>query len=227
MSTELAKEFGANNGEDYGKVIEKWGKKLKGVKRISEESKKEWSTDLRKALSPHLVESLIKEISPQWKKVGTAPSSDTIKRFAQTAAKTSLDKDMNDLLERLRLMAQEPEPINASLTAANTVSEALKRVGQTVSQIFDMVVDKFNGIMERFFVGKGDLTGRRRWQTNSTPSRHSSLNGQVKSTGELFTFNGEAIFGPRPTGDFPASIWSNCSCTISYEKSNGDWVRIT
>lgn len=225
MSSEIGNQFGKEYGEEYGKVVAKWAKRLKGVKTISESSKKEWAADLRKALAPQLVEALIKEITPQWKKVGALPTEETIERFAQTAAKTALDNDMKDLLERLRLMAQEPEPAEV-LTAANTVSEALKRVGQTVSQVFDMVTDKFNNIMERFFERKGDLTGRRKWSTNSIKSRHSRLEGQVKTTGESFSYKGESVFGPRPPGGSPAN-WSNCSCSISFEKANGDWVRIT
>lgn len=224
MSSELGIGFGQEYGEEYGKVVAKWGKRLKGVKRISDEIKKEWSVDLRKALESQLVEVIVKKTSPGWKKVGELPSDETIKRFAQTAAKGSLEQDTNDLLERLRLMAQEPESEEA-ITAAITVSEALKRVGQTVSQIFDMVKDRFNGTMERYNRRQGKLTGRRRWQTNSLKSRHSRLDGQVKSEDERFVYKGESVYGPRPPGGSPAN-WSNCSCSLDVQRRDGDWVSI-
>lgn len=239
MSSKLGDEFGQEFGEAYGEVVAKWGKKLKGVSKITEPMKKEWAKDLRGALEDHIVEQLTAKAVDDWKAVGPLPDKDTIRRFAQTAVRQSMNEDHFDLLERLRLMAQEPEPeekamvasmmINNpdSLTAAITVSEALKRVGQTVAQVFDMAKDGFNAVVGRFFQRRGDLTGRRRWRTVSSErgeSRHAELDGDIVGPDGSFNYKGEAIKGPRPRGGSPAN-WSNCSCYVEVEKKNGEWVR--
>lgn len=239
MSSKLGMDFGEQYGEAYGKVIEKWGTKLEGVQKITEPMKKEWAKDLRDALETDLVDQLVAKAVADWKQVGPLPSQETVRRFAQQSVRASLDNDQFDLLERLRLMAQEPEPEESvlvasmminnpqSLTAAITVSEALKRVGQTVAQVFDMAKDGFNSVVGRFFQRRGDLTGRKRWRTVSSgngKSRHSSLEGDIVGPDGSFNYKGESISGPRPPGGSPAN-WSNCSCYVEVEKSNGEWVR--
>lgn len=236
MSSKLGMEFGEQYGEAYGKVVSKWGKKLKGVSKITEPMKKEWAKDLRGALEKDIIEELTAKASKDWKSIGPI-SDEAIKNFAKQAVRRSMDEDHFDLLERLRLMAQEPEPedqqltasmiINnpSSLTAAISVSEALKRVGQTAAQIFDMAKDSFNAVVGRFFQRRGDLTGKKRWRTvGGAESRHRSLDGQVKNVDESFNYKGESISGPRPPGGSPEN-WSNCSCYLEVQKKNGDWVR--
>lgn len=222
MSTELAMDFGQKYGEEYGQVVEQWAKKLKGVKQVSTEMQDEWGADLRNSLESQLVDTLVDQVAPEWKKVGPLPSDETIRRYAQIAAKASLQQDMGDLLVRLRAMAQEEEP--EMITAAMLVSTVLKRVFPAVAQIFDMVGDRFGGIIEKYFQRKKALTGRRRWNTTSLGSRHRRLDGQIKNKGENFEYKGQSIYGPRPPGGSPEN-WSNCSCRISYEKNNGEWTE--
>lgn len=223
MSTKEAMKFGLEHGESYGTVVSSWGKKLVGVDKITDEMKKEWGADLNKALNTSLIEAIVSG-SEVWKKAGSLPSKETIERFAQTAVKASLNNDMYDLLFRLREMAQEPDTFE-SITAAARVSTTLKRVGQTVAQVFDMVKDRFNQIMSRYFEDQNQLTGRRRWRTSSLKSRHSGLNGEIRSEGESFSYKGDSIYGPRPAGGSPAN-WSNCSCFLERETIDGDWITL-
>lgn len=223
MSSKQGTRFGEEFGSEYGEVVEKWGKRLKGVEKISDSMKKEWSADMEKSLGEQVLKSL-KSQANVWKSVSPLPSDETLERFAKIAVKGSLAEDSMDLLERLRKMAQEPEPEDA-ITAAITVGEALKRVGQTVSQVFDMAKDRFNRLMSNHFRDEGKLTGRRRWRTTSLKSRHRQLNHQVKSEGDNFIFKGSSVYGPRPPGGSPEN-WSNCSCYLQLEKDNGDWVRM-
>lgn len=222
MSTELAMDFGQKYGKEYGDVVEKWAKRLKGVTQVSAEMQDEWGADLRKSLEVQIVDTLVDQIAPEWKKVGPLPSDETVKRFAQTAAKASLQQDMGDLLVRLRAMAQEEEP--EMITAAMLVSTALKRVFPAVAQIFDMVGDRFGGIIEKYFQRKKALTGRRRWRVASLGSRHRRLDGEVRGEGENFEYKGQSIYGPRPPGGSPEN-WSNCSCLILYQRSDGSWTE--
>lgn len=236
MSSKLGMEFGEQYGEAYGEVVAKWGKKLKGVSKITEPMKKEWAKDLRGALEEDIVDALVKKAANDWKAVGPLPSKETVRRFAQQAVRQSFNEDHFDLLERLRLMAQEPEPQEAvtasmvlneppSLTAAISVSEALKRVGQTVAQVFDMAKDGFNSVFGRFYQRRGDLTGRRRWRTvGGKESRHRSLDGDIVGPDGSFNYKGDSIRGPRPPGGSPEN-WSNCSCYVEVEKKDGEWVR--
>lgn len=221
MSTPLGTEFGSIYGEDYGEILSGWGKKLKGVSKISNDMRQEWVADLRTHLERQLVETLQKQGIEKWKAVGDTPSKEVIEVFAKTAAKKSLATDHFDLLERLRLMAQEPD----SVTAAITVDEAIQRSSQTLSQIFDMVNDTFNKILENTLRRKKKLTGRRRWKAVGEDSRHKELNGRIKKEGEEYYYKGNTIYGPRPAGGSPEH-WSNCSCYLEYERANGSWVRM-
>lgn len=221
MSTPLGTQFGSEYGEEYGAVIDNWGKKLKGVSKISDNLRKEWVMDLRTHLEEQLIEALKKTAVEQWKAVGEPYNKDVIEIYAKTAAKISLSRDHFDLLERLRLMAQEPDTV----TAAISVGEAKKRAGQTLSQIYDMVVDTFNQITTKVFKRKNKATGKRRWKTVGTDSRHAQLNGRVKKEGESYYYKGSLIYGPRPPGGSPEN-WSNCSCYLERELTDGSWVRI-
>ena len=231
MSTKIAMEFGEQYGSEYARVLVKWGKKLKGVESITDDLRKEWGKDLRKALEADIVTVLVEKEAPQWKKAGNLPSEDTLRRFAQTAAKISLEQDMNDLLNRLREIAQRSLPegetiedaLNELTAAGFLIGQIIKRSQQTTAQILDMVADKFSGIMNRFFNTQGRLTGRRRWRVTATNSRHNSLNGQIKSDGESFEYKGQLVYGPRPPGGSPEN-WSNCSCSLQFETRGGDWV---
>lgn len=234
MSTKLGDEFGQAHGEEYARVVVKWAKRLKGVEKVSDEDRKKWGVDLRKALGPQIMGVIEAEIAPGWKKAGELPTDETLQRFYQIAAKIALEKEMGDLLLRLRDMAQRPEPegespedaLKALTSAGFLVTQAVKRSAQTVAQIFDMVSDRFNGLMERFFTRKGSLTGRRRWQTASLKSRHRRLDGQIKTEGDLFIFKGDSVYGPRPPGGSPEN-WSNCSCLLQRERTDGNWVTVT
>ena len=220
MSSKAGMEFGLKYQEDYGSVIETWGKRLSRVSDVTANMKKDWGNDLQKSFGDQLVKEVYKS-SSEWKKVGPLPSKTTLENFAKLAVKNSLSKDMNDLLIRLHIMAQEPD----SITAANTVSETIKRAAQTLAQIFDMVKDKFSEVMSNYFKDQGTLTGRRRWRTTSQHSRHKDLNYQVKDIGEDFHYKGEDVYGPRPPGGSPAN-WSNCSCYMERELVGGDWTVI-
>lgn len=225
MSTPLGVTFAQSHGGAYSDILEQWGVSLKGVSEITDEMKAAWVADLRQALEEPLLSSLLDKPATSWKRVGKFSSSDSMKRFAQVAVRRSLAQDHFDLLDRLHRIAQEEEPNIQSLQAAITVGTILKRVPQTIAQIYDMVVDKFNYTVKQAFKRKGSLTGRRRWRTNSPESRHAELDGQIKGEDERFNYKGNSIKGPRPVGGSPDN-WSGCSCTIQYERSNGDWTSV-
>ena len=218
MSTELGTEFGSEYGEDYGEIVASWGKKLKGISKVGGKLKAEWSSDLRKALEEQLIETLQKKVEIDQDLM----SKESVERFIKVAVRRSLAEDHFDLLERLRIIANtEPEAI----TAAYSVDTVVSRAPQTVSQIFDMVKDKFNQIMEKTLRKKKKLTGNRRWVSQGEGSRHRNLNGQVKKEGEFFVYKGAPVYGPRPPGGSPEN-WSNCSCYLVFERGDGDWVRM-
>lgn len=226
MSTPIATEFGSTHGDSYADVITKWAEKLKGVKEVTENMRREWAADLQKALGDSVVESLLSQASPKWKKVGDLPPEETLKRYARMSVKNSFFTDTEDLLQRLRVRAQEPDTDEDGVTAAIfPVKFLVLRAGPTVSQIFDMVLDRFSRILNKQYEEKGVLTGRRRWRTASLNSRHKDLNLSVKKQDESFNFKGQDISGPRPPGGSPEN-WSNCSCYLQVEKSNGDWTTV-
>lgn len=226
MSTPIAMEFGNNHGDEYGELIAKWAKKLKGVDKVTDDLRQEWASDLQKVLGKTVTNTLLKDVSPKWKKVGALPDKDTLERYAQMSVKQSFFTDTEDLLERLRVRAQRPDEELDEVTAAIfPVSHLVKRAGQTVAQVFDMVKDRFDRILGRYYEEEDQLTGRRRWRTTSLNSRHKDLNLTVKAQGEDFVFNGNSISGPRPAGGSPEN-WSNCSCYLQYERANGEWITI-
>lgn len=226
MSTPIAAEFGNQHGDAYGEFLEKWASKLKGVDKITDELRVEWSSDLQKILGEEAVNTLIKEVSPKWKRVGSLPDKESLDRYAQMTVKRSLFTDTEDLLERLRVRAQLPDEEVDEITAAIfPVNHLVKRARQTVAQVFDMVKDRFDRVLGKHYEDKKQLTGRRRWRTTSLNSRHKDLNLVEKGSGENFSYKGQSISGPRPLGGSPEN-WSNCSCFIQYERANGEWISI-
>lgn len=226
MSTPIAAEFGNSYGDKYGEFVARWAEKLKGVETITDELRKEWAADLQKLFGGSVMETLINEVSPKWKKVGPLPKKETLERYAQLSIKQSFAIDTEDLLERLRVRAQRPDNELDEVTAAIfPVSHLIKRAGQTVAQIFDMVKDRFDRTLGKYQEGEKKLTGRKRWRTTSLNSRHKDLNMVVKGPGESFIYRGSEISGPRPPGGSPEN-WSNCSCYVQYERSNGEWITV-
>lgn len=227
MSSELGMRFGKDNGSIYGTIISNWVEKLKGVDEVTPEQKAEWANDLINALGPEAA-PLLQTVALSWEEAGLIlPASDVLKKFAEIAIKAGLGKHTVDLLKRLHTR------VNDSLTASDNLDDdsmetpdtLALRAPQTVAQIFDMVKDAFGSLIERFNKRKGNLTGRRKWQTNSSPSRHSRLDGQIKNDDEDFYYKGEEIYGPRPPGGSPAN-WSNCSCQIFLETKQGEWIEM-
>lgn len=225
MSTPIATEFGNENGDAYAEVIEKWAAKLKGVEEITDEMRKEWAADLQKALGGRVIKTLLKEVAPGWKQVGALPPEETVNRFAQMSVKRSFFTDTEDLLQRLRVRAQKSDDGDGVTAAIFPVKFLLMRAAPTVAQVFDMVKDRFGRIMNRHYEGQDVLTGRRRWRTASVDSRHKDLNLVIKEKDESFNFKGQDISGPRPPGGSPEN-WSNCSCFLQAERTNGDWVTL-
>lgn len=226
MSTPVATAFGSQYGNEYAEFLSKWAEKLKGVEKITDDIKREWAADLQKTLGEQAVNTLIKEVSPKWKKVGPLPAKETLDRYAQMAVKRSLSSDTDDLLERLRVRAQLPDEEPDEVTAAIfPVKFLLLRSGQTVAQIFDMIKDRYDRTIGRHYEEEKKLTGRKRWRTTSLNSRHKDLNLVVKDEDESFNFKGQDISGPRPPGGSPEN-WSNCSCYLQVEQANGDWTTI-
>lgn len=236
MSTQVGTKFGITYAETYGEVIEKWAKKLEGVSEIDDATRSEWNADLEKALGEEVKDAILRYTAKEWSRTGAAmPSKATIERYAQIAAKGALQADTGDLLHRLQISANtEPtEAITASIklsnchlctgcdtcldsiTAAVLPGELIKRAHQTVSQIFDMAQDRFNRSIAKFSAKVKGKPMKRTWHTNSKNSRHAALDGQSKTEDEMFEYDGEKIYGPRPPGGSPAN-WSNCSCTLRY-----------
>lgn len=214
MSTQVGTKFGLTYAETYGEVIEKWAKKLEGVSEIDDATRSEWNADLEKALGEEVKDAILRYTAKEWSKTGAAmPSKATIERYAQIAAKGALQADTGDLLHRLQISANT-EPTEA-ITAAVLPGELIKRAHQTVSQIFDMAQDRFNRSIAKFSAKVKGKPMKRTWHTNSKNSRHAALDGQSKTEDEMFEYDGEKIYGPRPPGGSPAN-WSNCSCTLRY-----------
>lgn len=211
-------DFGADHGEAYGQVLLKWSKKLRTMPKITKMTREAWRADLLKALEADTVKALRSQAGSDWK--GLKLSEDSIKLFAQTAAKGALTVDTDDLLGRLHAISRAE---NESEFAHMKLGELIKRAPQTVSQIFSMAVDRFNRLVGDLFNRQGKTTGRRRWVSyGGSKSRHAALDGQVKGEGEMFDYKGQAIYGPRPPGGAPAD-WSNCNCSLDYEKTGDKW----
>lgn len=215
----------------YAAVLARWSKKIKPGDKISDADREAWTADLRKALEQDLVAKLKEDVTKEWAAAKLPiPSDETLDRFAKTAAKKALGPDAYDLLSRLPTFT-DPDTAQEALdvlTAASPWGFVIKRSVLAVSQMFDMAADAYNATIGRFFQKSGALTGRRQWHVTSvtkkgTQSRHESLDGQIRNEGESFEFKGESVYGPRPPGGSPAH-WSNCSCYLTYEKENGDWV---
>lgn len=233
MSSKAGMDFGDEHQEKYAKAIETWTQKVDNVSEVNKKLEDKWGNTLLDALSEPLIEALTsKDALAQWEKAGLKlPNKQVLKMFSEIAAKYSLAYASPDLLRRLvvSVKADKANPSKDSLTAALRVvrpPELAKRSPQTVAQIFDMAKDRFNSVLSRFLQRDDQLTGRRRWVTDDSNSRHSSLNQEVRDEGEEFTYKKRSIHGPRPVGGNPAD-WSNCSCRIEYEKSSGKWVDVT
>lgn len=210
MSTEFATQFGNDFANDYGKVVEKWAKKLDGVKELSTEIHEEWGADLQKALGDQVIKALLKETLKDID--GRKPTKEGLEMYAKIAAKGALATDTGDLLGRLHKSANSPITLTAAVMSPG---ELAKRAAQTVSQIFDMAQDRFKRGVNSFQNRFRRRPAKRRWSVHTPNSRHAALDGQVKDENEMFTYDGEEIYGPRPPGGSPAN-WSNCSCTIEY-----------
>lgn len=228
MSSELANNFAEKHHEKYAAVVETWADKAVGEK-ITDNLAEKWGADLHEALAEDLLESLTAEDPfSKWKGQLTLPSKETLVRFSQIAVKYSLQYATTDLLKRLIRSADwnranPPDSITAAAIRPMRPAELAARSPQTVAQIFDMTKDKLNNTLNNFFSRKNQFTGRRKWVTESKNSRHAALNGEIKGPDEYFVFKKEKIAAPRPVGGSPAS-WSNCSCQLSYELKNGNWI---
>lgn len=231
MSSKAGLEFGAEHHEKYAKVLDKWSNK--NISEVTDKTAEKWGADLLDALGDPVIESLSsKEALGQWKKAGVKlPSKETIKMFSEIAAKYSLGHASPDLLRRLVLSVKNNKENPVVLTAAAEgkivrPSELIKRSPQTVAQLFDMAKDKFNDVMSRYLKKDAQFTGKKRWVTVGNHSRHADLDKEVRDEGGTFTYKKKSIGGPRPVGGNPGD-WSNCSCRLEYQKSNGKWVSIT
>lgn len=236
MSSQAGMDFGDKHQEKYAKVIDTWTNKVDNVSEVSKKLEGKWGATLLDTLAEPLIEALTsKDALGQWEKAGVKlPSKEALKMFSEIAAKYSLAYASPDLLRRLVISvkndkANPPETTDKALTAALRVvrpSELATRSPQTVAQIFDMAKDRFNSVLNRFLQRDSQFTGRRQWVTEGSNSRHSNLNNQIRDEGDSFTYKKQDVQGPRPVGGNPAD-WSNCSCRIQYEKSNGKWVDVT
>lgn len=233
MSSQAGMDFGDKHQEKYAKAIDNWTGKVAKVSDVSKKLEGQWGNTLLDALAEPLIEALTsKDALGQWEKAGLKlPSKETIKMFSEIAAKFSLAYASPDLLRRLviSVKADKANPPEKALTAALKVirpEELAKRSPQTVAQIFDMAKDRFNAVLNRFLQRDSQLTGRRRWVTDGKDSRHAALNQVVRDEGTPFSYKKNDVHGPRPVGGNPAD-WSNCSCRLQYEKSNGKWVNPT
>lgn len=236
MSSQAGMDFGDKHQEKYAKAIDTWTNKVGKVSEVSKKLEGQWGNTLLDALAEPLIEALTsKDALGQWEKAGVKlPSKEAMKMFSEIAAKYSLAYASPDLLRRLvnsvkNDKANPPETSNKAVTAALRVvrpSELANRSPQTVAQIFDMAKDKFNSVLNRFLQRDNQFTGRRQWITDGAHSRHANLNKEVRDEGDDFTYKKQAISGPRPVGGNPAD-WSNCSCRLQYEKSNGKWVSVS
>ena len=219
MSSEFAMDFGAKYGNEYGRVIDKWSRKLDGVDKITDSMRVEWGADLEKALGEQVSEALRKQAISKWKGKGvTLPSDESLERFVIVSTKRALISDTNDLLKRLQISS------NTIVAAPMSPIELVKRAGQTVAQILDMSFDRFDALMFTALRLTGQVSNVRRWNTSGTKqSRHGGLNGEEKEEGEFFTYNGNKVYGPRPPGGDPGD-WSNCSCYLTYRTNRGKWL---
>jgi hypothetical protein len=211
MSTNFASTFGEEHGNEYGRIVNKWSKRLVGVNEIDQETFQEWGKDLQEVLGEQVKEALLNETVKEVRKSGgKMPSKELFDMYADIAVKGALATDTGDLLERLRISANE------HLTAAFSPAGLAKRAFLTVAQIFDMAQDRFKRLANNFTNRTRETPRRRIWETHSGPdSRHASLDGVVKEEDEMFEYNGQEVYGPRPPGGSPAD-WSNCSCEIRY-----------
>lgn len=227
MSTPEANKFGDNYADDYAGVVDNWTGRLDGVDAVTEAMQSEWGADLSKKLGPPAAAALLVYASRNWKP-GPPPHPSVIKMFISLAIKAVIAKQMYDLVQRLHTRVNEkPEKDGAPPPGSESVKETVNRAPQTTAQIFDMTKDGFDGIMQRYFIRKGELTGRRRWVTDETKknptSRHAALDGEIRNQDEEFSYEKKGIFGPRPPGGHP-DHWSNCSCYLQYEKKDGSWI---
>lgn len=227
MSSILANDFAEKHHEKYAAVVETWANKAVGEK-VTDEMTAKWGADLHEALSESLSESLTSDSFSHWERHGVKlPSTETLVRFSQIAVKYSLQYATADLLKRLIKSADwnraNPPEITAAAIRPMRPAELAARSPQTVAQIYDMAKDKLNKTLNSFFTKKNQFTGRRKWVTEGKNSRHAALNDEIKGPDEYFTYNKEKIAAPRPVGGSPAN-WSNCSCQLSYELKNGNWI---
>lgn len=228
MSSELGMEFGDKHQEKYAKVLETWTKKSEKVSEVSEALATKWGNDLFAALEEPVIEALSSKVAvAQWAKNGAdIPTKEVLEMFSKIAAKYALSFASPDLLRRLVRSVNESD--NETLVAAGKVmtpGELISRSSQTVAQIFDMAKDRFNDVMNTFQKKKKKFTGKKRWATYGDNSRHADLDGDIRDIDESFVYKKKAVKGPRPPGGNPAD-WSNCSCRIQYQKTNGKWIDI-
>jgi hypothetical protein len=246
MSSKLAMAFGDTYQDDYRKVATKWAKKLSSSGKLSDKTRSEWGIDLQDSLGEQVIDGLIDHTLSSWKNAGSLPPKDILQMYAKIAAKGALAVNTIDLLHRLKdaptasdtefgeksenltIFSENPtvfdeNQANFTEFSPMTKAELIKRSSQTLSQIFDMAQDRFNGLVNKYLTKTDQSTGKRRWVTvasTSGPSRHAALDGEVRDEDEDFIFEGESVYGPRPPGGSPAH-WSNCSCYISYIGKNG------
>lgn len=204
-------------GPNYLRVIEEWGPRLRSVSEITNNIRQNWRADLREALESDLRDQLLERTTADWRARGLPlPSDAQIRRFATTSVRGTLGPDSDDLLIRLHRSARGVEG-----TAALSSYMTPGRTNQTAAQIFDMANDRLEFQLARHAERRNLLSGRVRWQNaNPATSRHRDLHGEVRRLGENFSGN---VRGPRPPFGQPGE-WSNCSCWISYETIDGDWV---
>lgn len=221
-STPDAKKVGIQVGSEYQRVLAAWAWRLRTVERVSAKMKAEWSRDLRAALETDLTSALLEQAASRWINAGIElPAPATVRRFATIAVRKALGPEAEDLLGRFQDAASETNnrlPVDAYLNPNKTA--------QTTAQIYDMAADSFNESIARRAAADNQLTGRKRWQTTGgAASRHANLQGQIRTLRQAFDDAGRQIQGPRPTGGHP-NHWSNCSCRLQYETSDGNWISL-
>lgn len=229
MSSEAGMNFGSKHHEKYAKIIDTWSNK--DISKVTDKLEGKWGEDLLEALADPLIEELTSNDSlRQWSKAADLPSKEVLSMYSKIAVKYSLAHASTDLLRRLVISVKNdrsnpPETVTAAARVVRP-SELAARSPQTVAQIFDMAKDQFNSLLGKYFYKKNQFTGRRQWITADKNSRHKALNGVIADPDEAFTYKKQEIHGPRPVGGNPAD-WSNCSCRLKYERTNGKWVDVT